>query len=332
MHIRVKNRLLGDLKQLGECIFTKCKDQMQLLSKDFLECVRTFTIDEGHLRSSKEEIKALQVFAKAIPINAKTFSESREILSCFWDQIKQLESEYRQKKAQKKRDFQEKLAKITNRVELFNQQCAREELTLEQAEKAKGSILAEMGELGLSSFDKNCFVKTMQDAIEPIIKKHAEELEKEEKQKEEILSQKKAAASTLFDSLSTLLDRSEALSLEVLVEKWEAFVKESKTLNLEGLEEKRVASRLDAIYDHVQEKRWLSLKNDQNEEGVHQLHALLDDRHKAYRQLKESLDSANLSVEQSLLDQDMILEGRCRLDGIKTMIEEIEETLFDVEE
>lgn len=139
--------------------------------------------------------------------------------------------------------------------------------------------------------------------------------------------------------LIQLRDRAESLTLDALVEKWETLVKEEKAACPVGLDGGRIACQLDAVYDHIQEKQWHALREDQSEEGIQQLHALLDSRHKARRKLKESLESyrktvggSGLSLEQSLLYQEMIGEEKLRLDAIETMIEELEEKLFDMEE
>ena len=69
------------------------------------------------------------------------------------------------------------------------------------------------------------------------------------------------------------------------------------------------------------------------------LHGLLDDRHKERRKLKEALEeyrkesgSSGKSFEESMRYQELIGEEKLRLDTIESMIEEIEDKLFDLEE
>lgn len=339
MRARLKSRLLSELSQLGDDVFPRRKEKIFSLSESFLERIHTFSIDESRLRDSKEEIKALQSLAKALMINTRTFNDVREILSGFWDQIREREREYHEKKAQDRQKFKESLEALQPKIQLLNTECKESEISWEKAQEREAAILAEMRELPLGPADVKALKKQLAEAIEPLEKKRAEELEKKKEEELQALARRLKAQDVMMNSLTELLDRAETLGLDVLVEKWESLVKEEKTLDPKGPEGKRISSRLDAVYDHIQEKQWQSLQEDQSEEGKHQLHALLDNRHKARRKLKERLEDlrkivggSGLSLEDSLLYQEMIREEKYRLDAIETMIEEIEEKLFDVEE
>ena len=99
-------------------------------------------------------------------------------------------------------------------------------------------------------------------------------------------------------------------------------------------------SRLDTLFDHIQEKKWQALLEEETAEEISSsLHGLLDDRHKVRRKVKanielyrKTLGGSALSMEESLLTQELASSEKLRLDAIETMIEEIEEKLFDLEE
>jgi len=135
-----------------------------------------------------------------------------------------------------------------------------------------------------------------------------------------------------------VLDQAEVISLNALVEKWEAFLKEEKALKISGVEKAVLENRLDTIADHIQEKKWKSLLQDGGEDLASSLNMLLNQRHKEKRKIKEALEGhrklvggSSLNFEQSMQYQELIREEKLRLDTIETMVEEIEEKLFDLE-
>jgi DNA repair exonuclease SbcCD ATPase subunit len=339
MRARIKSRLFNKLSQLGDSIFPRQKEKISLLSESFLERIHTFSIDESSLHDSKEEIKALQALSKALMINTRAFNQIREILSSFWDQIREQEREHHEKKAQDREKFKESFEALQPKIQLLNTEGRQSKITWKKAQEREVTILAEMRKFPLGPADFKALKKQLAEAIEPLEKKRIEELKKRKEKELQALAQRQKAQDMLMNSLTELLDRSETLGLDVLVEKWESLVKEEKTLDPKGPEGEKISRRLDAICDHIQEKKWQSLQEDQSEEGKHQLHALLDNRHKARRKLKKALEDlrkivggSGLNLEGSLFYQEMIREEKYRLDAIETMIEEIEEKLFDVKE
>ena len=98
-------------------------------------------------------------------------------------------------------------------------------------------------------------------------------------------------------------------------------------------------NRMAGIADHIQEKKWKSMLQDNSEDLASLLHVLLTERNKERRKIKEALEAhrkivggSSLNLDQSLQYQELIREEKIRLDTIETMVEEIEEKLFDLEE
>ena len=272
LRIRQKNRFFERLSQAGDQVFPRRKELIRGISEMFAEDIAQFVREEPSppYFQRKEEIKFLQNFAKTLTLSTATFSETRESLSRYWDQVRQQEKEHSRKKVEK---------------------------------------------------------------MAPSPLKEGEKVAVLERKKQEEERQK------FFSRLLEVLDQAEGLPLEILVEKWETLVKEKKALSSEGIESERIESRLDTIADHIQEKRWQNLVNEDRGEIGSSLHSLLDERHKTRRKLKEKLElhrkavgGSSLSVEESMLYQELIAEERLRLDAMETMIEEIEEKLFDLEE
>ena len=339
MRIRHKNRIFEELSTLGDAIFPRRKEAIATLSERFTWDIEAFQLDLSRTFDAKEEIKALQSFAKVITVNTKTFSLVREKLSAFWDQLKEKEKERHLLKAKLRDEYKESFEKIVPQIDLLKQQCSEEKVSWGEAHARAREILGEMRQLHLGRDEIKVLKKRLGSALEPLEKKRAIELAQEKEREKLKQQQREKAQSALLEKLIQLRDRAEALTLDALVEKWEVLVKEEKAACPVGLDGGRIACQLDAVYDHIQEKQWHALRDDPSEEGIQQLHALLDSRHKARRKLKDSLEShrktvggSGLSLEQSLLYQEMIGEEKLRLDAIETMIEELEEKLFDMEE
>lgn len=336
---RFKSRLFAELSKLGDNIFPRRRKMILSLSEDFFERVRAFKIDKFHLHDSKEEIKALQALARSLTINAKVFNEVRDILSGFWDQIKEYERHRHEKKAKDRESFKKSLEILTPKIQLLTIQCRDSEIDLAKAREVRSTILAEMRELPLVPKDVKFLKKSLEEALEPLEKKQIEELKKKKELELLAFEEKEKSQKELMNSLSELLDRAELLDFDVLVEKWEFFVEREKLIAFEGIEKEKVNDRLDAVHDCIQEKLWQSLKEDQKKEKNLQIHALLDERHKTRRNLKKELENlrktvgkSGLSLENSLFYQETIKEKKYRLGVIETIIEEIEEKLFDLGE
>lgn len=336
MRLKQKNQFFQQLSQLGDQVFPKRKEYIKRISDLFMQDVKEFAAIRviPPYFERKEQIKALQNFAKELTISTQTFSETREILSHCWDILKGQEKE-------EKKQSKEGLEKIIPKIAAFQEECKKAEVSFSQAEEKIASFFKEMKELKLGYEE----IKTVRRQLLEI-RKDLEEKEKNRKIEEKRILEleRKKQEETIKDLLGSLqkfLDQAEGLTHDALVEKWEALVKEGKGLSNIGIERELFENRLDAIVDHIQEKKWQNLLGnslESSEEIVSSLHSLLDERHKKRQKLKESIEihrravgSSSLSVKESMLYQELLSEERLRLDFIETMIEEIEEKLFDLE-
>lgn len=340
MKVKSKHCLLEALKLLGDEIFPRRREAIHALSERFAQDVAPFQPDKSKIAQSKEEIKALQAFAKTLSIDTQTFTRVRERLSGFWDEIKEWEKQRRQALSKQREESKEILdTAIAPKIALLKQQCLEEKVTLEQAREQCALIEKEMNELALGREATRRLQKDLSQALIPLQQKREQARKRQEEEEKLREKEQQEAQKSLFARMDALANHAESLPLDSLVEKWEALVKEEKALSLTGSDRERLVQGLDALFDHIQEKRWQLLKEDFSEEGKHQLHALLDDRHRARRKLKETLEvqrktlgKSDLGVETSLFYQEMIAEEKMRLDAIETVIEELEERLFEVEE
>ncbi len=339
LRIKQKNRLFERLSKLGDQIFPRRKELIQEVSSLFCGDIASFAEKQmtPPFFAWKEEIKALQNFAKVLSLTTPAFSEMRQKLSECWDQIKEMEKEEHQKRAEKRGVYRENYEKIEPKIIALEEEVSL--LTLAQAEEKIDALFKEMRELELGREDVKRLKMRLMELKRPLEEK--EQKQKEEQKKAAVLEQErqKETLQQLLELGLEVFNQAEALSLDALVEKWEALVKEKKTLSAKGIEMAMLENRLDTIADHVQEKKWQSLLTENPEDLSSSLHALLDERHKARRKVKENLEAhrkalggSALSLEESMLIQELNGEEKLRLDAIETMIEEIEEKLFDLEE
>lgn len=341
LRIKHKNRLFQKLSKLGDLVFPRKKELMEEVSALFISDVTTYVEKpiEGPLFERKEEIKALQNFAKNLSLSPKAFTEMRQKLSEKWDQIREEDKAQYAKRAEKRGVFKENFEKMREKIEALKGEFEKEEPELGQAEEKIDVLFKEMKELELGKEEEKGLRKLLADLKRPFEEKA--EKAREERRNAAIREEekKRLAKEKLLENLTEILDQADVLALDALVEKWDGLVKEGKELSCMGLEKAQIDSKLDAIADHIQEKKWQDLVDKNPEDFSASLHSILGDRHKARRKLKETLElhrkvvgGSGLNFEESMLYQELIGEEKLRLDAIETMIEEIEEKLFDLEE
>lgn len=343
MRIRNKNKLFQKLSKLGDLVFPKRKEGIQTISALFLVDVERFIggvdIAKGPYFGLKDEIKALQKFAKVLTLSTAAFNQSREKLSGCWDQIKDKETAHREERAEQKERFKQNFEQFAPKIEAFKAECAEYKMNSAGAAQKIEALVSEMKELGFGNEEIKGIKKELFEAKNLIEDKEKEELKKAKEAKAFEEQRQRQAYVSLNEAIQEVLDQIDPLPLNALVEKWEAFLKEEKVLKISGLERALLDNRLGSIADSIQEKKWKSALEADPEELASSLHLLLSDRHKEKRKIKEALEvhrkivgGSGLSFDESLQYQELLREEKIRLDTIETMIEEIEEKLFDLEE
>ena len=344
MRMRGKNQLFERLSKLGDQVFPRRKTLIQELSDLYLEDVEAFVCENFSSNrpphySLKDEIKALQAFAKVLTINSETFSRARESLSRSWQQIKEVEKQQHQKRVEERDLWKMNLEEISPKIATLKEECAEGKISLKEAEAIENQILEEIKESPIGPEVVRKLRKELQLAKKPLVDKERQLRKKHEEEKVSEQKKQTEAQQLMLKELHEVLDQADVLPLEALVGKWETLVKGGKTLCPIGSVKAMLEHRLDHLFDYIQEKRWWGLQEESDRDLSSDLHALLDERHKARRKLKETLEQhrkivggSGLDFEQSMLYQDLISEEKLRLDAIETMIEEMEEKLFDIEE
>jgi hypothetical protein len=333
LRLKQKNRLFERLKVAGDQIFPRKKELMEqladLFSKDVLQFVE-YEVEEP-LFERREQIKALQSFAKSLTLSSATFMEMRGKLSECWEKVREKEKEKHQENLEKRKQFRENYDKVHAKIEALQQEGPSLE--------AIDTLFAEMKDIELGRDEVKALKKELHALQKPLEEKQQKERKEEARLQEEKREQQQKAQQALLDHLQEVLNQADVLPLDTLVEKWEALVKEEKTLGAEGALKVMLQSRLETLFDHIQEKKWQALLEEGQEEISTSLHSLLDERHKTRRKIKTNLElyrktlgGSGLGLEESMQYQELASMEKLRLDAVETMIEEIEEKLFDLEE
>lgn len=343
MRMKSKKDLFQRLKSLGDFIFPKRKERIKEMSEIYREDVEKFI--KNHFKTGqipyfalKEEIKALQGFAKNLTLQPDAFLKTRLSLSECWDQIKEKEKEAYQKQSEEREIFKGNFDQINIKIDQLKKDCSQGKISLKEADQNIEILNAELKETKLGPDDVKVLRRRLFEAKQPLEEKEKQRKEKEREVFEIEEKRKKESRRILLDHLLEILNQAESLALSTIVEKWEILLNEEKALASEGIDKAALKGRLDAIFDHIQEKRWQDLLLKNPSDLSSQLHVLLDERHKTRRKLKETIDEhrklvggSSLNLEESLRYQELIKEERMRLDFMETTIEEIEEKLFDIE-
>lgn len=344
MRIRNKNKLFQKLSKLGDLVFPKRKEGIKTLSDLFLADVDRFVgeyfeVAKGPYFGLKDEIKALQKFAKVLTLGTAAFNQSREKLSGCWDQIKDKEAMHREQRAEQKEKFKQNFDQFAPRIEAFKAECAEFKISVNGADEKIEGLLSEMRQLGFGNDEMKGIKKELLESKRVLEDKEREDRKKAIEAEEFEQMRLVKAHQTLLNDIQEVLDQADVLTLNALVEKWEAFLKEEKSLKISGIEKAVLENRLGSIADYIQEKKWKGALDGSPEELASSLHVLLSERHREKRKIKEALEvhrkivgGSGLSFEQSLQYQELLREEKIRLDTIETMVEEIEEKLFDLEE
>lgn len=312
MRMRKKNILFKKVSLLGDQIFPKRKQLMETFSTLFFEEVQSFIKEhrkEGHIQTKipyyllLEEIKAFQAFAKEITLTPEGFLKSREALSEFWEQVKELEKQ-RKKEIHEKRQSQKQIGEdIQEKIALFAKACQEKTLSLAELEQQKQEIEKEMAPL--SKKEKWSCQTKLREALQPIY----ESVEKKTKEKEEKKQQK---IHDLKETLTSLLE-----SASISEEKYEEMKQAVESTSLTEWD------RFHAEYllAHLKEKIL-----EQSSANLPELQERLEACKMRLEQCRKVLASSNLDFFRAFFLKEMIDKEKALMDKLLSWIEKKEES------
>lgn len=137
-----------------------------------------------------------------------------------------------------------------------------------------------------------------------------------------------------FEKIKQELSQLKDYSPETLVEKYDSLLKEMNELCFEEPLKILLEIRLGFFKDRLQEIKWKELSSKGAKEKSN-ISTLLDERREAeasirrlVKQQKKGAEGSNMSLEQSMLYQDLSKEAKKRCGAIKTLIKEIEQKIL----
>jgi len=333
MRIRSKNQFLSQLSKLGDLVFPKRRELIDKLSIQFIQDVDLFISEEFSLEKPpyfplKEEIKALQGFAKQIGLSSSSFTQVRGRLSECWQKIRAKEEASRQARQEESLEFKANVDQISALIAPLKAQCENEEISLPDAEKKVAEILKQMKELPLRHSDVVALKRELFAGKKLLEEKESKLRRAEAEAKEEKRLEEARKAEAFLEKLEEVLSSCETLSFQDLEQKWDALVKEGETLDLGEYQQDLATCRLGALADLLKEK-----------EGTSDLESLLEERRETRQQVKKALEKcrqmgggSGQSLEESLFNHELVAEQRKRFERLEQFIEEIEEKVYGLEE
>ncbi len=345
MRIRFKTKFFKRLSTLGDQIFPRRKTLIDEISQMFERDVNGFIA--AHFQNNqavgapyfvlREEIKALQAMAKVFTLSSGAFNRTRLGLSKCWDQVRELEKEYKKGQEAEREASASLRDAFIAKVDEFAK--LSEGLQLLEVEREIDAILDEMDQTNLHRQDFKELRARLLKLRAPHLaaqEKKAKELEDAEK---EAVRVKREATQSLKERIAQCLREGPQMEPKVLESALETFRQEVKELGVPKLENQQIERSLRQLKDMAIERKERSLLNiDAGDlEALQALQNALDQKKERRREIKEQLEqhrralsASNLDFEKAMLYRELLEQEKTLLEKNNVGIEEIEQKIADL--
>lgn len=347
MRIKNKNKLFEKLSAAGDNVFPKRKQLIKQISELFSSDVAAFVENHfageqeapGPLHHFREEIKALQIVAKDLTLNAQSFNDTRLKLSECWDKLKVLDKERKKEISQKKQQMRQNVEQVMEKIKAFEEFC-KNLPAFSEASKQFEEVLSFMKTIELTYPEQKMLKDELFKARKPVWDKQREEQTERENKEKEATAQKRQKIESFRTSLESLVSSQETVTIEELMQSKEQLHKEYAELSM-GKAEKMVIDRLfkqlkDAI-DEKKSKNLLSLP-ESDKARLEELLALLEERKVRRQEIKSQIEAyrkilggSGFDFEKAMMYRELIEAEKLSLEKINQAIEEIEEKVSEIE-
>jgi hypothetical protein len=348
MRIRTKNKFFQRLSNIGDKVFPRRKDLIKEISQNFIDDIDLFikeNFDSDRMCDSlfflREEIKALQGLAKVLTLNTHSFTHTRMCLSNCWDKVKVEEKERKKERSHQKSLFKQNYEKVHEEIQSFNQAFSSQQLSTVDANKKIDDIVALMRNTELGRDE----LKALRDHVAQSRKALYDKIKQEEKdrlsQEEERGRQKRQHLYDIYEEIKAFLSESDRYDAEALIEKRTALMDKIASAPLTKLEKQELEKSLKPLRDIIAEKKEKALLelSEDDRQKLHQLKELLKDKKERRQEIKKQLESyrksskgsSGMDFAQALSYNAQIAEEKDRLDKITIGIQEIEDTIDELE-
>ena len=352
MRVRFKTKFFKRLSSLGDHIFPKRKQLIDKISAEFEGDVSQFA--DKHFKGEeavgapyyalRDEIKALQGFAKQLTLNTNVFTKTRLKLSECWDKVKVLEKAHKQELNQKKQVWSDNCSSIVAKItELKVKSVKTEEnpgMDLKEVDAALDEIQKEMRDVDLGKDEVRQLRQEMSSVRAPFIEEQEakrREVEQAERDKLQARKDKNAALKERIAQLS----KDTVKTGDELSQDLEEIRSGIEELSLSKFEQQQFDRLLRPLKDQIADRKesaLLSLDDDQRE-ALGQLREVLKQRKSRRQEVKEQLEthrkmlsSSSLDFEKAMAVREQIDQEKERLEKANAGIEEVERKIAEIEE
>ncbi|NGX45443.1 MAG: hypothetical protein K940chlam2_00597 [Chlamydiae bacterium] len=302
MRIRMKNRLFERLSKMGNAIFPRRKELISEVSELFVSDVTAFVKESADTESHsqlKNEVKALQSFAKAITINTRAFSTSRQLLSQLWDRMKTQEMDAKKEQVEQETALQPKL-------EAFRDLCLEETTTEAAVEKALSALYSEIKELRLDRDSERRIRQRAAELQKPFFERKNAQKKAEKEKRMQQLQERTSKLLQLKETLSALENEKDE---ETLAEKLKVFEAEVESLSTENIGELMIRAQYDLLVEYSWGKEERTSEIDSRYAGLK----------KESARVRKIMGGSSLDIEGSILYQEYFEQIKARLDHLETL-------------
>ncbi len=338
MRLRKKNLFFQRLSQLGDQVFPPRKEKIKEQSNHFEEDVKSFfneyfsqSQDSSPLYFLREQIKALQTFAKVITLNTRAFNASRSLLSQSWDILSQREKAFRKERAVLRQTSKAHRQEIETHLQAIFDHQGREGFSPERALDQIEHIAKEMKNIELEHHDVKALKEQMYALRQPYFEELKErevnrkkELEREKKRKE----QEKKAFQTM---LSNLCQEAPDFSLEDLKKQLNDIRKSMQKLSLQPTEQREFLYSLKRIEEIVLDKTEQEILSDDDREALDTYRKLLQERSRRRQEVKNQVEELRRAAGSSGLDFAQAMQYQQQLQEERERLEKMEEGIVEME-
>jgi hypothetical protein len=333
MKIKTKSAFFTRLSNIGDQIFPKRKEKINILSLKFTNVIDEFTKDYEDKKAPffvlRKEIKELQNIAKIFTINTTAFTEARIKLSKYWDKIKESEKIYKQNQLKSNKSAE----LIEEKIKEFSAFC-KTKPKKENLIKKESEIVDEIKKTNLIRSDVYRLKKIIEDAKTVLFEEEKQKIQAViKKEKEEKKFQEKIITD-LKKSIENLIDNSN-LDVTKIIEEKNNLEKKLISLNLSEIESLILNSNLKKVEDTIEDKKEKEIIKTKNLNDLKDVLSKKNNRRitikQGYEDLRKELNKSNLDFERAILLRDLMDLQKTRLDKIDLSLDMLQEEIINLE-
>ncbi|MBN4066905.1 hypothetical protein JYU14_02360 [Simkania negevensis] len=348
MRFKQKNRLFARLAGCSDKVFPDRKALVKEMSEQFTQDVERFVSTnfseetvQGSLFPLREEIKALQAYAKLFTLNTEAFMATRSSLSQCWDTIRKTGQERKKEHAGFAEESKKASDLLMEEIGQLSQQFAESSLPLVEAQDCAAAICKKMAEVNLVRDD----VRRLKEAVYQLNTAIGDVVRSQQKERQERRSEEEKKRRDRVDALKMafedLVGQAPSLDVAPLEEQRDAAVGELAELQLNKYEKQefqRLKKRLQDVVTDRKEEALLALSEDSKENLVNFREVRrqrLERREEVRKQVEEYrrlLGGSSLNFEKSISYNEMMQKEKERLNQLNAGIKEVEKQISSLQQ